>query len=521
MNEEQVRQVYSEVIFERGLNYFNEGRVLSAIKLREKMFGEVIGTDRYRTEVDLDNLESRCSCPYGINCKHGVALLLQYFNGEYVDGDDVMKRLGDMDKAGLVGVIEKLVSLNPDNLLYLGAYSLAGASGKRAESLDKDIRSRLRILESEYVDPEFADDLAKFIKVNEDALTKEQIFYVLEFLIKNADSYGYFYDDYSDNYFGNAIFESLCDAFAKKELMDADFERLEKLSEIDDNYMLGPFLNRMVALENAVKLKDFEGIISGFLDEHSYVEFLINCGQVEKARRRIEKDESLGKERRFRLYLRIDRDGAVDFARKNGFYSNLMQYYHEIGAHDEAIGLFKEVVSDPRKRKYLEADPYLYRDIFDSINKSEKKEGLKDVLRILFDICYSFEFYGLCADVGIKLNDKGLLRKLIDKKSGYYFDSKSKIRLLKYLKEDYMEEVVKELKEFAEALIDEKSSYAYERAAEGVFLLREIMSEREWEWYVKKLYGVHSRKMNLWNEFKKRGIYLKAAKGVVSMEVRG
>lgn len=28
--------------------------------------------------VDLKDLQSECSCPYGINCKHGVAVLLQY-----------------------------------------------------------------------------------------------------------------------------------------------------------------------------------------------------------------------------------------------------------------------------------------------------------------------------------------------------------------------------------------------------------------------------------------------------------
>jgi uncharacterized Zn finger protein len=81
--------VYSEAIFERGMEYFEEGRVGGVIKFKSKLIGDVRGTEKYRTEVDLSDLASRCSCPYGTNCKHGVAMLLQYFNREYVDGDKI------------------------------------------------------------------------------------------------------------------------------------------------------------------------------------------------------------------------------------------------------------------------------------------------------------------------------------------------------------------------------------------------------------------------------------------------
>jgi len=172
----------------------------------------------------------------------------------------------------------------------------------------------------------------------------------------------------------------------------------------------------MAAVENAAKLKDFDSRVNEFLEGHSYVEFLINSGLVEKAKRLIETDMSLGDERRFRLYLRIDRDAAIEFASRNGFYPSLMRYYHEIGAHDETVSLFREVVSDRAKKEQLKADIYLFRDIYDSINKSKKKERLEDVLHSLFEICYSHKYYGLCVDAGIKLGDKELLRKLIDKK---------------------------------------------------------------------------------------------------------
>lgn len=78
ISKEDIKRVYSETIFERGLDYFVEGRVTDVIKFKNKLTGEVKGSAKYKTEVDLSDLHSRCSCPYGINCKHGAAMLLQY-----------------------------------------------------------------------------------------------------------------------------------------------------------------------------------------------------------------------------------------------------------------------------------------------------------------------------------------------------------------------------------------------------------------------------------------------------------
>jgi uncharacterized Zn finger protein len=490
MREDEIKRVYTEVTFGRGLEYFKEGRVASVIKFKGKLMGEVVGTEKYRTEVNMENLGSKCSCPYGTNCKHGAAMLLQYFNGEYIDGDKIMEKVEDMDREELKGVIERLVSMNPASLLYLDVP--AGEekpSEKLIKAVGKEMKSRLKRIEYTYADAGFVDDFAKFIKVNEDVLTKEQIFYALEFLVKNCEEYGYFYDDYSDSYFGDPIFENLCDAFAKKELEDSDFTKLKKLKEEDDYEMLGPFFNRIAAEEGAAKLAGFEGYIHEFLDEHSYMKFLINSGLIDKARELIEASESLDEGSRFRLYLQIDKDKAVEFALRNGFYSSLIRYYHEIGAHDNAVGMFKEVVRDEAKRERLKHDLYLYRDIFDSINKSDKREGLEEVLRSLFEICYSSKYYGLCVDAGIKLGDKELMLKLIGKKRSYDFNVEARIKLLDYLKEDYKVEVENELKELAESLIEEKKNYAYEKAADCVFLLRKVMDEKEWGNYVKGLYN--------------------------------
>ncbi len=49
MREDEIKRVYTEVTFGRGLEYFKEGRVASVIKFKGKLIGEVVGTEKYRT----------------------------------------------------------------------------------------------------------------------------------------------------------------------------------------------------------------------------------------------------------------------------------------------------------------------------------------------------------------------------------------------------------------------------------------------------------------------------------------
>ena len=114
-------------------------------------------------------------------------------------------------------------------------------------------------------------------------------------------------------------------------------------------------------------------------------------------------------------YICGDEDAAIAFARREGFYSSLIQYYHETGAHDETVGLFLEVVRDYSLKDRLDRSSYFYSDVFDSIKTSGSldKSGTEDALRDLFEICYSTECYDVCVDSGMELGDKELLRRLI------------------------------------------------------------------------------------------------------------
>ena len=519
LKESDIKQVYGETIFYRGQDYFDDDRVTSVIKFKNKLTGEVEGSTTYKTDVDLNDLRSECSCPYGINCKHGVAVLLKYMEGEYSDADEVTKSLDRMSREELRGVVDSLISANPSNLMYLGIQAEAKKpDGNLMEALDKQIESRLhRIIKSngEYAS---ADELAGFIKVNENVLSKEQVFHILEFLVDNCEDFGYFYNDYSDSYYGDEIFENLCDAFVKKQMEEKDFVRLKEINERDNYDMLGPFIHRLSEIENTENLRDFEENVRDLLDESSYVEFLINCGLTEKARMIIESSESLGEESKFRLYLGIDEGNAIEFAYRNDDFSSLIKYYHEKGVHDEAARLFAEVIKDDSKEWRLKKDPVLYWNIFDSIKKREKKKDEENVLRAFFEKCFSFQYFGLCADAGLMLGDEKLLHRLIDEKSSNDFDVEKKFRILEYLQDDYKGDVIRELEKLASSLITQMGDLHYKKAVECVFLLKKLVGEDKWNEYIMGIYGGHYGKRNLWKEFEKKGIYLKKRKGEVTLD---
>jgi uncharacterized Zn finger protein len=69
-------------IVSRGRNYQRQGRVADlAVTDGGGLIAWVKGSERYATKVVMDEkglLESTCTCPYERDCKHGVAVVLEY-----------------------------------------------------------------------------------------------------------------------------------------------------------------------------------------------------------------------------------------------------------------------------------------------------------------------------------------------------------------------------------------------------------------------------------------------------------
>ena len=103
---------YSDEIIERGEGYLNS--IKYCIKIGNFIYGKVEGSTTYKTEVELDSLEGNCSCPYGTNCKHAVALYLTYQKGRFSEAEGFIKSLDTMSKNGLKELLLSKLQDNPD-----------------------------------------------------------------------------------------------------------------------------------------------------------------------------------------------------------------------------------------------------------------------------------------------------------------------------------------------------------------------------------------------------------------------
>ncbi|OGD47008.1 hypothetical protein A3K69_01580 [Candidatus Bathyarchaeota archaeon RBG_16_57_9] len=514
MDEFEVARVFGEKTFRSGKDYFEEGRVLSAIKLENRVLGEVLGTEKYLTQITMDGLRSSCTCPVRVNCKHGAALILQFLNGTYVDGDRIIHDLERAEKIELIKTLKNLIEENPTLLLSIQE-TRKEPSDKLEASVEKQIIKMLKnVIDSGYADEDFAKTFAKLVKTNSTLISKELIFYILEFLISNSERYGYFYNDYSDYTFGEDIFENLCDAFAQKSLETKDFQQLMRIHEEDNYDLFYPFLTRMVTAENASKLLAFKDRIKALLgDDSLYVEFLINARENEEAKKLLQGIGSLNESKCFNLYLRLDKTEALELAKNRKYYSSLIRYYHQINAKEEVIEFFSRALNEGIT---LESSSELPGIIFTAI-QNVKPLNRAELLGRLFDICYKTNYYALCVDIGIELKNTGMLHRLLEKKTDFWFTPASKLKLLKFLSFHEPENAKKGLEVFAEDLIKEKKDFAYENAVKCILDLKELMNKDEWIEYLKELYKMHFRKTNLWKKIKAEGIKVKKEGNILNI----
>lgn len=73
------REAVDEVILQRGMNYYQRGKVTRMWSHPNHTVEAVVqGTQSYRVFLDLNHFfNSECTCPYGVICKHVIATLCQ------------------------------------------------------------------------------------------------------------------------------------------------------------------------------------------------------------------------------------------------------------------------------------------------------------------------------------------------------------------------------------------------------------------------------------------------------------
>lgn len=140
---------FGSEIIERGRKYYQQDRVRSLVVDGDSVAAIVIGSRNYRVRMNLDAMDFKCTCPYGANCKHMVAVLMalkdkKFENEKY----DLANVLNGKSKEELIEIVRKMIISEPalKKIIYNSA---------------KDIKQRienLKIADEEDIDS-FVDEV--------------------------------------------------------------------------------------------------------------------------------------------------------------------------------------------------------------------------------------------------------------------------------------------------------------------------------------------------------------------------
>ena len=344
---EKIIDTYGFKTFEKGRRYFEEGRVIYAVKCGDRLLGEVMGNDRYYVEVNLTDLRAICSCPVRYDCKHAVALILAHINGYFSE----------------------------DSSRIAEAYPLLVVSDV------KDVIKKLL----KYPCERNVLDVVRLLRFRKDNFDKE---FLIE-LLEGVDA-GEFYNDYYDYYFYDQLVETVVEILIEKGLDDKDLKRLKKIAEKD-------FIGDDVAWYLAHYYDEF------FESLDSELVFQILMKRDKKKAYEFAKRERLCSE----LIVYFDDFSFVDFTNlsyeacvkllKKGYeLRKLFDYCYKVGFYDLCVeiaiklndlSMMKRLCRlDDRVKVFLlsrvkrrELIPEIVKTVFDLVSKGRRSEYKKAV----------------------------------------------------------------------------------------------------------------------------------------------
>ncbi|WP_459880289.1 SWIM zinc finger family protein [Halorubrum gandharaense] len=117
--EDDVRELCTDAVYERGENYLAEGRIGELHRVDTVVTAVVSGSRQYDVRVDLaaDGFDPWCDCPYDGpgTCKHVVAVLLRCADGLPEDeGDDLDAALDGADADELRAFLREVLATDAD-----------------------------------------------------------------------------------------------------------------------------------------------------------------------------------------------------------------------------------------------------------------------------------------------------------------------------------------------------------------------------------------------------------------------
>ena len=305
-----LEEIFAPEIIRRGREYYREGRVKYAVKDGSILHAVVEGSYDYTLKIDLGRRDVNCNCPYGEPCKHAVAALTAYENGEYLDGSQIKNSLENMDKKELADLVYKHALKDPALIKQLSAKeSKRKTSKKGPRTYDEFFRS----LKKGHLSYEGLIDEARSL-TGED---KETILYFLNRITENEDDIlscvpedeHYRWD--SENLDYEQLTEYLSDAlssFYKQKPAAEEYDKLLKIKEKETYLDLIDY--KKSVLENYDTVPD--EYAKKLLENSDYVEYLLKQGKKDAAL-----DVCKDSLQKFGILQTVDPKKALNYGLKN------------------------------------------------------------------------------------------------------------------------------------------------------------------------------------------------------------
>ncbi|MCD6559662.1 MAG: SWIM zinc finger family protein [Palaeococcus sp.] len=459
MNMQEVRRIFGSKIFARGEKYYREGRVLGAVKIGDMIYAQVRGNKTYRVEFDLKKKRSLCTCPYRVNCKHGVAAFLAYSNGEFFDGDAFLASLKEKSKEEILKILRELLENNPEILLEMekGGNIFSYFEG--------------------YLSYEDAVEVGRITKKGR--ISKDEAWDLLEYICEHYYDFGGFYDDYRDFYYGDIVLEPLFELI-EKDISRKDFDRFFELLELSDvpddihEYAYEVLLrNAKLFREDILNAEDMSVELRAPL--------LAKIGEKEKAEEII-LNSNLSPQEKVGLLLEVNPELAEDLGVKFSEYHLLIEHFSKKKEYEKVITLYMA----------SEGVGYLTEYVCDAINATGRFEVFEEILKK-----ESTNIAFLCA-IELGLRDK--LIELFPKAAEEYMKrnlSRQAILDALSLIGNYLEPLIPSIEKIVEFEVAKKNRKAYEFAAELMKLIKRV-DTKEYERLVENLKKKHPGIRVLW-----------------------
>ena len=241
ISRDEIRQAFSEKTFSRGLEYFEKGYVEIGVKKGNKLVGTVLGSapNPYKVRVEItDEIHSECTCPVGVMCKHGVALILQWMKGRgsFLDADNLLASLERRDKNELIKIIGALIEEEPVLASKFGLSEEVSEKRVNIEAISRRISQILRGFLDYYAVPRVVSELEEVKRIGdklaEGGSFKEAIDVYLLLVERGVDAFEDGADD-SDGILGDFVIECVED-FNKNVEKLGEEEKRALISKIMD-----------------------------------------------------------------------------------------------------------------------------------------------------------------------------------------------------------------------------------------------------------------------------------------------